>query len=64
MKKAILKSYKVISKTECKINEADPNAVSLQQVKHSTEALPICVAPYSITVHYTDVNQEVTGADT
>jgi hypothetical protein len=35
----------------------------LQQVKNSAEAFPICVSPFSLSVHYTEISQEVNGLD-
>jgi hypothetical protein len=32
-------------------------------VKNSAEAFPVCVSPFSLTVHYSEVGQEVKGQD-
>ena len=63
VRKAIQKSYKIIIKEDCKINESGKNAVNLQQVKNCAEAFPICVSPYSLSVHYTEIGQEVNGSE-
>jgi hypothetical protein len=53
-----------VSKDGCVVNKAGENAVNLCHVNQSAEALPICVAPFMMTVHYTSVQEEVIAAKT
>jgi len=53
-----------VSKDSCVVNKTGANAINLSHVNQSAEALPICVAPFMMTVHYTSVQEEVIAAKT
>lgn len=60
------KAYSVLSDENAEVNGKEgEHCIGLQHVDNSQEALPICVPPIKLTVHYTPVMQEVVvkGAD-
>lgn len=56
VQKAVRKAYKVIdAQADCKINGmSEEHSVGLSHVDEAQEALPICVPPFGVTVHYTN----------
>lgn len=61
MRKAVQNAYRVVdSANQCDINgKSGEHVVSLSNVAESQEALPICVTPAIMAVHFTPVIQEV-----
>ena len=61
MKKAVQKAYKVVDPAAtCDVNgTAGDHVIGLSNVSASQEALPICVPPTIMSVHYTPIIQEV-----
>lgn len=57
MKKAVQKAYKVVDPAAtCDVNgTAGDHVIGLSNVSASQEALPICVPPTIMSVHYTPI---------
>lgn len=61
MQKAVHRAYKAVDpEAKCSINgTSGDHVIGLSSVSASEEALPICVPPTIMSVHYTPVIQEV-----